>query len=342
MNDTMVLIVGRNDAPGPHQAAREVFPDAQIASVRNVREAAQKAGMHRRQLLILIDPDEAEIGLAAQATDEDNLPRWAAVVVGRGSSDLLECVSPDENGAKLLGRVFRSALQQHELLRENLQLRGDLKTVARRIRHDLLSPVNCISITCELMKELLEENAASVEPQMGVIGHSLAEISRAIERVSDLLNASAEPPPMMELSMGDVVAGVLVQLETELQQNGVIVESPSNWPEVAGVAAWLESIWWNLLQNAVKHNESSAPIQLGWRPAGEWLRFWVANRGAVVPAEMEDQLFRRFDQLHLQPSAGLGLSLVQRLVSLQGGSCGYERMENNLSAFYFTLPARTA
>ena len=40
----------------------------------------------------------------------------------------------------------------------------------------------------------------------------------------------------------------------------------------------------------------------------------------------------------LNGSRGIGLSITQRLVELQGGSCGYEPLENG-SRFFFTLPA---
>jgi len=58
----------------------------------------------------------------------------------------------------------------------------------------------------------------------------------------------------------------------------------------------------------------------------------------VAPA-IEPGLFRPFDQLHLLRAPGLGLSIVQRLVSLQGGRCGYERLNDGSNRFYFTLPA---
>jgi light-regulated signal transduction histidine kinase (bacteriophytochrome) len=35
---------------------------------------------------------------------------------------------------------------------------------------------------------------------------------------------------------------------------------------------------------------------------------------------------------------GLGLVIVQRLMELPGGSCGFERRLEGGSSFYFTLP----
>jgi signal transduction histidine kinase len=166
----------------------------------------------------------------------------------------------------------------------------------------------------------------------------MAEISQMIERVCDLLNASTDPRPATAVSMEDVIDAVLSQLEAEIQQGGVIVERPASWPQVRGVARWIEVIWRNLIINAIQHSEPSKPINLGWNRSSEGLRFWVSNQGEAVPAALEPRLFRRFDQLYRQPTAGLGLCLVQRLVSLQGGYCGYERVGNQSSVFSFTLP----
>ena len=52
-------------------------------------------------------------------------------------------------------------ITQDQLLRENARLRGDLLTVARRISHDLRTPLGGIITTSEMAKETLAENNAS-------------------------------------------------------------------------------------------------------------------------------------------------------------------------------------
>jgi signal transduction histidine kinase len=323
-------------------AASEFFPTTRVIETSNVTEATRQVVSEGPQLLVMIGLDETEIALATQATDDANLPRWAVVVLGQNSFDLAESVSLEECRAPLLVRIFRSALWQHELLRENLQLRGDLKTIARRVRHDLLSPLNCIYLSCEILKEFLSAEAPAVQSQLGVIHRSLNEACQVLDRVSEVLKASADPLPLVDLDMGTVVDRVLGNLESEIQQNGALLKRPSQWPKVQGVEKWLEMIWWNLLINALRHGSPSPSIQLGWEPNHQAMRFWVVNQGPALPAGIEANLFRRFDQLHALPGHGLGLSLVQRLVSLQGGRCGYERRGQDASCFYFTLPSGPA
>ena len=49
---------------------------------------------------------------------------------------------------------------------------------------------------------------------------------------------------------------------------------------------------------------------------------------------------RRKDLHEPDAAHGLGLSIVQRLMELQGGHCGYEPRLEGGSRFYFTLPVQ--
>ena len=337
MNSTMIYFVR---LPEPNReiallAAREVFPGAQFVTARSVAEAAALPG-RGRQLLVLGGTDEAEVSHAALLLDTAELPRWAVVSLGSGPSDLVETVPPADWNVPLLVRVFRAALLQHDLLRENLQLRGDLKTISRRITHDIRTPLGCIHTICELLTNLPPGNPAALQETTDAIRSSSTEISLLIDRMSLLLKASVDPLPGNIVPMGALVNQVLDQLRPELEAAGRGIRQPTRWPEVDGVAPWLEVIWWNLIRNALMHGARSGSIQLGWNRDGADLRFWVASQG-TVPAAFEPRLLRRFNVLHQNPSAGLGLSLVERLVTLQGGRCGYETTDDSRAVFYFTV-----
>lgn len=316
-------------------AAREAFPRAQLVPARTVAEAAQLPGQGR-QLLILGGTSEVDIGLAAQTLDSRDLPRWAVVHLGRDPSDLVETVPPEEFTVRALARIFRSTLLQHELLRENLQLRGDLKTISRRINHDVRTPLGCIATVCTLLKDLPSPSSQSPEEVTKVVHDSVEEIGMLLDRVSFVLKASGDPLPSSPMAMGPVVEQVLQQLRPALEGAGMKIRQPAAWPEVPAVDIWIEFIWRNLIHNAVRHGHPGT-IQLGWEQKSREMHFWVTNPGAI-PASFQPRLLRPFHLLHQQASAGLGLSLVERLVSLHGGRCGYEPAPDDHALFYFTLP----
>jgi len=339
MKTTSVFLVQLPEAVGAvaKQAASRAFSDLQFVQANTVADAAQNA-VTGLQLMVLGDVPEADVSTAAQMTDAADLPRWAVVALGSASYDLVESVPIPNCQADLLERAFRASVMQHELMRENLKLQGDLKSVARRFSHDLRSPLNCAHITCELMKELSSTQSPSLLPQIEVMQNSLSETFEIIERFSTILKATAEPIPATVFSMDAVVSRVLEQLEDKIQQTGVTIKVSSDWPTVTGVAPWLETIWRNLLLNAMVHGLPAKPIQLGWSQTDDAWRFWVENLGAPIPPKIQNQLFRPFEQLHMRSSTGLGLTLVERLATLQGGRCGYERSGAETSLFYFTLP----
>ncbi len=318
-------------------AAQQAFPGSAILTVENLDEMERDERGAVPRLLVLTDP--VAVAAATRALDAAGAPRWAMVVLGRYSSEVAETVPPEEWSPPLLARVFRSALLQHELLCENLRLRGDLKTVVRRISHDVRTPLGCIYTSAGVLPGL---DPAALPGLSEIITQSTAEISQLIDRANFLLKASADPLAPAPVEMGGVVAAVLRELETAMTKTGGGFTQPAAWPEVSGVAPWLHVIWWNLLSNTLQHGGPAAQVRLTWtREPGEY-RFSVTDQGPGVPPARLDALFAPFDRLHELKTGGLGLSIVQRLVALQGGRCDHERPARGGSCFSFTLPLPSA
>ncbi len=229
---------------------------------------------------------------------------------------------------------------QDKLLRENARLRGDLLTVAVRVSHDLRTPLGGIVNTGELLKEILAEKEPAAATLADSLFTSVDEMSKLIAQIRFVTKASADPKPKEPVNMAEIVSGVLQRLESRILKSSAKVTGPGSWPAVNGVADWLEFIWWNFLTNALQHAGEKPQIELNWRQEKNGLRFQVCDNGAGVPAEVHARLFQPFDTLHKPDSGwGLGLSVVQRLVDLQGGDCGYEPNPKRGGCFYFTLPA---
>jgi K+-sensing histidine kinase KdpD len=235
----------------------------------------------------------------------------------------------------------KNLVEPENLAQENARLRGDLLTMARRISHDLRTPLGGIMSSGEVLKEILAES----EPDSVVLVDSLLrsadEISSLIKRASFIAKASVNPSPKTLVEMGEVVSGVLQQLESRILKKSATVTEPKSWPQVNGVAAWLDIIWWNFLANALQHAGIAPKIELGWRKDGGKFYFFICDNGSGVPENERGRLFQKFESLHeLDSTRGLGLSVVQRLVELQDGDCGYESQSKGGANFYFTLPEK--
>lgn len=226
-----------------------------------------------------------------------------------------------------------------ELRRENARLRGDLLSIATRVSHDLRSPLGGIVNTAELLREILLEKNPNDAPLTEPLFTAADELTKLISQIRILTKATADPKPKEWLKMGTVVFGALQRLESRILKKEAMVVEPEFWPEVNGVAEWLEFIWYNLLLNAIQHAGEKPHVELSWQQAKNGFRFQICDHGSGVMAGAAARLFQPFDSLH-EPggTGGLGLSVVQRLVELQGGDCGYTQPPNGGACFYFTLP----
>lgn len=322
-------------------AAHSVFPQTALLDLNTLEEAFKYDAALGGELLVLANPDNDSIARAVEATDATGLRRWAIVVLGGVAADKgVETVSLQERGEHLLARAFRSAVQQHQLIRANQRNQGDLRTLAYRISHDLRTPLSGVLSAGEALKEVLVEHDPSSVVLTKPLFDSVDDLRKIIDRATMLARASSNPVLKRTVPMGDVIRAVLQRQERQILKKEAVVTQADSWPEVEAVFTWLEAVWENLVSNALQHGASPAQIELGWNQKEEEFRFWVSDNGGGVPEERLANLFQPFHLLHHSNARnGLGLSIVQRLVELQGGHCGYEHCSGSSSTFFFTLPA---
>jgi signal transduction histidine kinase len=220
---------------------------------------------------------------------------------------------------------------------EVARLRGDLLTVASRVSHDFRTPMGSIVTATEVLKEILMENNLPVALTQTVFD-SVDELTYQIKQISIIMRATADPIPKKLVPMDGIVAVALQRLESQILKRQAAVVLPDSWPRVNGVATWLEEVWWNFLMNALEHTADKPCIELNWEKKGGRYRFEIGDNGRGVPEEKRRTLFRPFHLLHKPDGPpGFGLAIVQRLVELQGGDCGYEPKPSG-SRFFFSLP----
>lgn len=322
-------------------AVRRIAPSARVRSSSQLDDDPGGDGQDTMGLVILADPAPAAVAQAQAAVDRAALPRWAVAVLGSGADGLDVPRVPREewNNPARLAAAFESAVTQHRLRRENARLRGDLATLGSRIAHDFRTPLGGVLTTTEMLREILLEtdprNAAQTQPIM----ESAEGLAKLVERVSFFAKAVASREPRQRVDMGTPFWNAFQQLESRILNSGATLVHPENWPSVAGHPAWLQAIWRELLSNAIQHGGPAVRIQAGWTREDGRHRFWLCDSGGVRP-ERRAALFHPFHRLN-EPGAprGIGLAIVQRLVELESGSCGFEAPPEGGSCFHFTLPA---
>ncbi len=227
---------------------------------------------------------------------------------------------------------------QKELQTQNQELDAFAHTVA----HDLKNPLNAVLG----FSDLLIETAPKLEPEAD--GY-LKNIQKGAHKMLDIIEAllllagvSKQEVQMQPLSMDAIVHQVRDRLAFMLKNYEAEIILPEEWPVVRGYAPWVEEIWANYINNALKYGGHPPRVELGSRKgSNKKIQFWVRDNGEGLTPEQQATLFTPFTRLneHRAKGHGLGLSIVQRIAEKLGGEVGVESTVGQGSLFYFSLPA---
>jgi signal transduction histidine kinase len=127
---------------------------------------------------------------------------------------------------------------------------------------------------------------------------------------------------------------------------GLTVDCPALPEPVYVDREMWEKIVLNLLSNAFKHTfEGQITARLRW--LGEYVELAVADTGVGIPQAELPRLFERFHRVKGSKSrthegTGIGLALVQELVSMHGGTVTIESEEGKGSIFKVTVKSGMA
>lgn len=250
-----------------------------------------------------------------------------------------------EEYAAVLESRNEALIHSEKRLREDAALleerNVELDAYAHTVAHDLKNPLSVIIAAAEMARDetmlpprrkqdLLEEVAATAR-HMDRITDDLLTLSEVRK-----VDAPSEPVPMAE-----VVRNARDRLSVMIRDHAAQVAVPREWPTPLGYAPWIEEVWANFLSNALKYGGRPPIVQLGAaREEGGKVRFWVQDNGPGVPEDLRLRLFLPFQRLGTEREGGhgLGLSIVQEIMTKLGGEAGVECGEGQGSRFYFILP----
>jgi len=114
-------------------------------------------------------------------------------------------------------------------------------------------------------------------------------------------------------------------------------------PPAKGDQSLIKQVWINLISNAIKYskNKPGAIVEIGASEKGNEIVYYVKDNGAGFDMQYYDKLFGVFQRLHSQEEfegTGIGLAIVQKIVSRHKGAVWAESILDKGATFYFSLP----
>ncbi len=212
-----------------------------------------------------------------------------------------------------------SALQQADRRKDEF-----LATLA----HELRNPLAPLRNGLQVMR-LAGADANVVERARAMMERQLTQIIRLVDDLLDV-NRISRGTFILRIeraNLADIVHHALETCAPPIQdkQHRLTVSIPPAPIYVDADSARLSQALCNLLVNAAKFTPNGGEIRLDVRRNGGDAVISITDSGVGISADMIDKVFEMFTQLDRsletsQAGLGIGLSIVQRLVEMHGGT----------------------
>jgi two-component system sensor histidine kinase/response regulator len=251
-----------------------------------------------------------------------------------------------QNKAAVFFQLDRQRRQLHHELRERTETLRLNEMFTALLAHDLRNPLNAILTSAHLVQRIVTEPVAK-EAAARMLS-SGRRMSRLIEDMLDLARARIGGGIAIKREEGDF--GLLIGPVVREHQ----AASPDRHIEIINRGAlggqWdserIAQVASNLIGNAIKHGDPHGPVVVHLDGTQrDSVVFSVVNDG-VIPLERQARLFDPFKDGHQRvgrnEGLGLGLYIVQQIVTAHGGGIEVHTEEGRRTVFRVCLPRKPA
>ena len=241
----------------------------------------------------------------------------------------------------------KSIIQLNTDLRNNISqlhhANKELESFSYSVSHDLRAPLRIIDgfakiISEEYKDKLDEEGKRFIE----TIRSSAQHMGMLIDDLLNFSRVGRQAMTVREVNMNPMVEHVIESIKlTDPELPADIHLHPLR--ECRCDEHLMRQVWANLISNAIKYsrNKTKPVIIIGSDESHGELVYFVKDNGVGFSMEFAGKLFGVFQRLH-KPSdyegTGVGLALVNRIVTRHQGRVWADAKEGEGATFYFSIP----
>lgn len=230
---------------------------------------------------------------------------------------------------------------QQEMAERIIELDAFAHTTAHDLKNPLARIITGLDLLQEMAADVLNEDMQTILKISLNGGRQMATIIDELLLLASMRHQDIITEP---LNMQTIVLNAIQRIQNMVDEYDAEIIMPDKWETAVGYAPWLEEVWTNYLSNSLKYGGRPPRLQLGSEtlPKGK-IRYWIQDNGTGLSEEDQAKLFQEFSRLDPQIAKGhgLGLSIVNRIITRLDGEVGVESELNQGSVFSFTLPAAT-
>jgi signal transduction histidine kinase/DNA-binding response OmpR family regulator len=303
-----------------------------------------------RGSLLPADSESVQIHVLLSAAYEKIGDFGPALAHQKRFHELDKQVTSEAVSLKSKALQFRFDLEELRRQKEIAELSDKLKEqFLANVSHEIRTPMNGIIGMTHLLQRTRPTNEQ--KEYLDAIKDSANNLMVIINDILDFskINAGKIEFSRSEFSLRELVRGVVQILKVKADEKGLQLNVNIDYrinDLLTGDPIRLNQVLMNLVGNALKFTDKgkvSLEIRLlNTEEQSSRIRFNVTDTGIGIPENRLDSIFESFEQAdnnkRRHEGTGLGLTIVRKLVELQGGSIQVKSRPGEGSEFSFEMP----
>jgi PAS domain S-box-containing protein len=247
----------------------------------------------------------------------------------------------------------RTIQQMNEALEQKVEERTEQLTTVNKelesfsysVSHDLRAPLRAIDGYSKILEEeygkLLDEEGKRI---LGTVQYNAQKMGQLIDDLLAFSRLGKKDVQTTKLDMRELIEGSIVELKRNINFQAEIVIGETL--PVDGDYSMISQVVINLVSNAVKYSAPKAhpKVEIGSFVKNGHIAYFFRDNGVGFNMQYVHKLFGVFQRLHKMEDfegTGVGLAIVQRIISKHGGSVWAEGKIDEGATFYFSLPRKS-
>jgi signal transduction histidine kinase len=286
-----------------------------------VTEEALVDGFHRELVRVLRDqPPWSDFPLLLLSGGYSS--RLQQILPELGNVTLLERPVAPQTVITAVQAALRARRRQYQA-RAAIQQRDQFLAM---LGHELRTPLGAIVLATELASNTRDR--AKLDSRLELIARQSKLLARLVDDLLDVARVTAGKIQLRReaVDIDATLRGCVDALAERARGRTIaLLVDAASGAVIEGDTARVEQVFNNLLANAIKYSPPGRTVHISSAVVGGSCEIRVRDQGIGIAPEMQGRVFELFAQADTSPERaeggmGIGLTLVDRLVRLHGGS----------------------
>lgn len=247
-----------------------------------------------------------------------------------------------EYNMKLLNKSLEEKVRNrtHQLETTN----KELEAFSYSVSHDLRAPLRAITGFTQILsneyEEIFDEEATRL---FAIIKENAQTMDTLIGDLLDFSRTGRVQLSISEINMKDMARAIFFESTNEKLREKIGL-SLKPMPNAYADSSLMRQVWRNILSNAIKYsqNEEHPLIHIGGYSKDDECVYFVKDNGVGFNPAYTTKLFQVFQRLHKShefEGTGVGLAIVQRIITRHSGRIWAKGDLGKGACFWFSLPS---